>query len=130
MGSVSSADELERFERYSTLSADESESESWRGCDHEGANYSSSPVVRCRFPAESSFSAPSPAMLPVVGSRNVLNIPQNPRMTEMADMLESEDGVSGKIRTLRFIQLFSLGFRIVWLIIVAVAPLLHPHFGS
>lgn len=96
MGSVSSEDELERFERYSTLSADESESETWRGCDHGGADYSpprSSPAAGCRFSGESSFRAPASR------GGNILAIPQTERLTEMADILETT-GASGRIGTI------------------------------
>lgn len=102
MGSVSSEDELERFERYSTLSADESESETWRGCDHGGADYSpprSSPAARCRFSGESSFRAPIPVKLPASRGGNILAIPQTERLTEMADILETT-GASGRIGTI------------------------------
>ncbi|KAK4804438.1 hypothetical protein SAY86_004255 [Trapa natans] len=96
MGSVSSADELEPFERYSTLSADESESESWRGCDRGGEDVStpsSSPVVRSCFSGESSVRAPIAVTLPTPRCGNVLAVPQIGKLTDTAESSETE-GVS------------------------------------
>ncbi|OWM81388.1 rop guanine nucleotide exchange factor 1-like [Punica granatum] len=97
MGSLSSDGELERFEPYSTLSADVSESESWAGSDCVGADYSplsSTPAARRRSSGESSFPTPIPGMFPVLGGRSTSAKRQIEMMAEMVDNLEMEEEVS------------------------------------